>query len=87
MGREEGGGAVTSVRTEDLCPCGKPLHYSDPRIRTIVDSMIELHGRTVRVQAPGGLAFKVPRHYIALHGIKGADLRSLAATYGFEVAS
>lgn len=72
---------------EELCPCGKPLHYNNLVIREIVESMIERHGPTVLIRrVEGGPGFMVPRHYIALHGIEGKNIEKIAATYSFEAA-
>ena len=66
------------------CACGKPLHYSDPKIRAGVEDLIARLGPTIEVAVIGGKKFKVPRHYIALHGIKATELPELAARLGFE---
>lgn len=62
-----------------LCHCGKPLHYTDPEVRSQVEQLIEQLGEFIEVQV-NGIVWRVPRHYIALHGIKGADV----STLGFE---
>lgn len=65
---------------EELCYCGQPLHYSDPKYRVMVEELIKAAGDpyiTVRVI---GRAWRVPRHYIALHGLKAMELPFL----GFE---
>lgn len=64
-----------------MCPCGRPLHYSDPKIQAAVESLIKALGPTIPVTV-GGRTWKVPRHYIALHGIKAVELPFL----GFEEA-
>lgn len=61
------------------CHCGEPLHYTDPRVRVQMEMLIEQVGEFVTVRVEGR-AWRVQRHYIALHGIKGAELASL----GFE---
>ena len=64
----------------ELCHCGRPLHYTDAAIEAYVRKMVELHGETIDVRASDGRWWKVPRHYIALHGIKEQELHKL----GFE---
>lgn len=68
----------------DLCPCGQPLHYSDPVIRAKVEAMIADKGETQPVTVAGQGTWRVPRHYIALHGFKGWELPGLAGQYGWE---
>jgi hypothetical protein len=61
-----------------LCHCGKPLHYSRPEHQATVERMIAIHGPTVPVgDLTSGRTWKVDRHYIALHGLKGSDLPTL----------
>ena len=67
-----------------MCACGRPLHYSDRRIQMLIESMIRELGPTVKVAVLGHGAWLVPRHYIALHGIRAAELPELALTHGFE---
>lgn len=68
---------------EDRCPCGQPLHYSRADHRRAVELLIDQLGPTLRVEV-AGQAWAVPRHYIALHGIKGDTLGEIADQYGFE---
>lgn len=58
------------------CHCGRPLHYRDPEIARIMHALVAELGEYVVVQV-GGRRWRVPRHYIALHGLRGADLPSL----------
>jgi hypothetical protein len=62
-----------------LCHCGKPLHYSDPRIQAMVEELVQVKGQTIVVTI-GKRSWRVQRHYIALHGIRGWELPGL----GFE---
>ncbi|HZT29439.1 MAG TPA: hypothetical protein VFA33_06130 [Bryobacteraceae bacterium] len=64
---------------EAMCHCGRPLHYTDPVIERMVRALIAQLGEYTRVTVEGR-SWMVQRHYIALHGIKGADLPFL----GFE---
>jgi len=65
--------------SDELCHCGKPLHYSDPDLRRIVERLIEAKG-THQPVTVGRRTWLVSRHYIALHGIKAVELPFL----GFE---
>jgi hypothetical protein len=40
----------------------------------------------VIIRVPGLAAWKVPRIFIAVHGLRAADLPDLAPRYGFEPA-
>lgn len=66
--------------TEELCHCGKPLHYSDETVKKHICDLIKELGTHVQIVCEGK-TYRVPRHYIALHGINGKDLDKL----GFEV--
>lgn len=58
------------------CHCGRPLHYWDPTVQRYVENLIATSGENVRIETPRG-AWLVQRHYIALHGIRAADLPKL----------
>jgi hypothetical protein len=60
----------------DRCPCGRPLHYTDPATAAFVREMIRRFGDTVKVTAVGR-TWRVPRHYLALHGLTAAELPML----------
>lgn len=62
-----------------MCYCGKPLHYTDKRTSKFINEMVRTLGEFVNVIYLDKI-YKVPRHYIALHGIKGYQLGEL----GFE---
>jgi hypothetical protein len=64
---------------EKLCHCGQPLHYTDARVRAHVERMIEKIGEFVPVTV-GTRTWRVPRHWIALHGLQGVTIAEL----GFE---
>lgn len=68
---------------EPLCACGKPLHYVNQELKGIIAAYCRDLGPTVRIQTRKGV-WHVPRHYIALHGLKAAELPALAKQYGFE---
>ena len=73
-----GGRDVTDPET---CACGRPLHYSDPAIRAAVEAA---HPDSHVVVQVDGRRWKVQRHYIALHGLRAADLPLLAQRLGFQ---
>jgi len=59
------------------CPCGKPLHYSDPELQGKIEEIIAAQGEFVTVNAPSG-TYSVSRHFIALHKLKAKELPQLA---------
>lgn len=65
-----------------LCACGRPLHYTNPANREIVERMIESAGgdQCVTVSV-GRRRWRVQRHYIALHGISAVELMSGATDF------
>jgi hypothetical protein len=64
------------------CACGQPLHYSSDETRQMIERMVEELGPFVVVHV-GGSAWKVQRHYLALHGIKASELPELSLRLGF----
>lgn len=63
---------------EELCRCGKPLHYREEGLRLLVERIIAGAGRLdVSVTTTTG-SYEVSRHYIALHGLRGDELPELA---------
>lgn len=64
-----------------LCHCGEPLHYTSQKIKALIDKLVEQKGEYVRV-VWRNRAWWVSRHYIALHGIKGKELKD----HGFTEA-
>jgi hypothetical protein len=70
----------------DLCACGRPLHYTDPSIKRAVQKLIDRLGADVVVTV-GDQSWAVQRHYIALHGLKAADLSTLGFPRAAERAS
>lgn len=61
------------------CACGRPLHYTDPKVEAFMERMVKEHGEFIEVETPDG-RWKVQRHFIALHGLHADDLPKL----GFE---
>lgn len=65
----------------ELCHCGKPLHYNDKEVEEHIKKMVSDLGRFVDITITDTMkTYKVDRHYIALHGIMGKDLEKI----GFE---
>lgn len=63
------------------CHCGRKLHYTCEMVERWVLKMIKELGYYITVTSTKtGKSYKVPRHYIALHGLKGDKLDKL----GFE---
>lgn len=60
----------------DKCHCGLDLHYSNSALQKQVQEIVDKFGPYIDVIV-GGRTFRVQRHYIALHGIKGKDLSTL----------
>jgi hypothetical protein len=71
------------VRMIQMCACGQPLHYTDAKHYALVQEMVEAFGETVIVTV-NGHGYRVPRHYIALHGLEGWHLEEIAKEMGFE---
>jgi hypothetical protein len=73
--------------SDDLCPCGVPVdaHGRDRRQLAIVRRHILERGPLVVVVSADG-KWLVPRIWIALHGIVGAELPALAERFGWSPA-
>jgi hypothetical protein len=66
------------LKMPSLCHCGRPLHYSDPHLQVRIEALIRELGEFAKITVmETGRAWLVPRHYIALHGIKARDLPTL----------
>lgn len=63
--------------SEDLCPCGEPLHYDNPAIEQAVSELVRTLGADIDVTVPGIGTYAVPRHFIALHGVVAKDIDTL----------
>lgn len=66
----------------ELCLCGRPLHYQNALSEVAMRNVIDRHGADVVVGTADGM-WRVPRHFIALHGVNANDLPALARRYGF----
>lgn len=71
---------------QDMCACGEPLHYTRPDIEAAMRRLVAKRGELQKITVMGIGEWMVPRHYIALHGIKGSELPELAERLGFEQA-
>jgi hypothetical protein len=67
---------MTSDPEPGWCACGLPLHYTSMQAREYVDALIAALGPTLLITV-GQQTFRVPRHYIALHGIRAQELPTL----------
>lgn len=65
------------------CPCGRDLHYHNADSQAMIEKMIAELGETINVTTPAG-TWRVPRHYIALHGLRGDEVAGVAKAMGFE---
>lgn len=68
---------MSDESTIEKCWCGRPLHYSHDKEQQEVEEIIDRFGEYISIQVDTGKTYRVHRHYIALHGIKGKDLGSL----------
>ena len=69
-----------------FCGCGEPLHYSDSHLQEIVQHFVDELGEFVEVRV-NGRAWRIPRHFLALHGLKAARIAEIAARYRFKEVS
>lgn len=77
--KENGLCELPSEKMYEWCHCGEKLHYSNPDDEADMKRIIAKRGEFITVTV-NGRSWKVPRHYIALHGLKGYELPAL----GFE---
>lgn len=61
----------------ELCHCGKPLHYTNKDIEAFMREQVKRSGQDIIVSLLDGRQYRVQRHYIALHGIHAQDLDKL----------
>lgn len=69
----------------ETCACGRPLHYSDPDIQERIERIVEDRGQFIPITTPEG-TWLVQRHYIALHGLRAAELPALGLFRKIHVA-
>lgn len=63
------------------CPCGE-VHELSAATRGAYEAVTAGLPAEVKVEAPGG-TWLVPRIFIAVHGLKAAELPGLAERHGF----
>ncbi len=69
----------------DQCPCGRLLHYSNPQNEYMIRQMVRELGPEIRVTLlDGSRSWMIPRHFLALHGLKGQELVEVTRKYGFK---
>jgi hypothetical protein len=66
----------STEQAEELCHCGEPLHYTDEVVEAFTKDLVKNLGPTVKVNV-GTRTWEVQRHFIALHGLRAADLPTL----------
>lgn len=64
------------------CPCGH--NHSDSIAWAYVVKQVADLGETVVVTVFGLGSWRVPRVYVAMHGLRGDQLPALASKYGWE---
>ena len=82
MSDDQNATVFPEVHGIEYCACGQPLHYQTPHAQELGEEQIRELGPHIRVVVADG-KWLVPRHYIALHGIKAEDLSQVAEQYGF----
>lgn len=69
-----------------LCPCGQPLHYRDELWLAYMTSVVRRLGWFIVVNVPASgnessgyrfRRFRVPRHWIVLHGFDSTKIQEL----------
>ena len=68
----------------EICACGRELHYNDPAKQKMVETLIKEVGSSNVLITTNNKTYSVPRHYIALHGLKASELPILATQYNFR---
>lgn len=76
--------ATTEAETQPgFCQCGKPLHYTMPFLRDVVQELIKQTNDefiTISFLGGQGQVYRVQRHFLALHGFSLKTARE----FGFE---
>jgi hypothetical protein len=67
----------------DVCPCGRLLHYPDAVTEAGMRRLVQRFGYWITVRLADGRAWRVPRHFLALHLLQADELPALAAQYGW----
>lgn len=74
---------MSSPSRVDGCCCGQP-HQADPGILAAFERVTAGLDPLFDISVPGEGTWRVPRLYVACHGLAPGDLPKLAATYGWE---
>lgn len=72
---------------EIVCPCGGDHGLDRPAAYLLVARTVYDLGATVNVTVDGVGAWRVPRIWIGMHGLKSIELPALAERYGWERVS
>ncbi len=62
---------------ENMCHCGKPLHYSNKSMQSLIEEMNARMGSEYLIVKVGVRRYLVQRHYIALHGLAATEIAKL----------
>ena len=77
--------SVARASSPRRCPCGAVLHYPDTAIERFVRRQIRRFGTAIVIQTPDG-TWRVPVHYLALHGgFRPSAMRGHAIFYGWDM--
>jgi hypothetical protein len=66
------------------CPCGREWHFTNKLAESMIEELVKAKGETVVMRLDDGRGWRVPRVWIALHGIKAKTLPKVAKERGFE---
>lgn len=69
--------------TTIVCPCGADHAADQPYAYAFVEESVAAHGSTVTVTV-GLDSWQVPRIWIGMHGLKAAEVATLAERYGWR---
>lgn len=68
------------------CICGEDHEFHEDVFNLLMMNIV-LIGATVEITIVGTGTWRVPRVYLAAHGVKANELPEVAARYGFERVS
>jgi hypothetical protein len=68
---------MVALNQQETCACGQPLHYRSAMIEVIMRQLVKELGDDIKVTSPQHGTFWIQRHYLALHGLKVAELPEL----------
>ncbi len=76
---------TVAAADEEMCSCGLPLHYAHPASLEWMQKLVDELGPDVVMTLAGAGIWRVPRHYVALHGVRLVDLPELAERFGWPL--